>query len=118
MPKYIIHIGPYKTGSTYLQRTFVATRETLLASGIHYPVPRMMAGHHYFKGASVEEFEDQFANLNRFPGTVLLSSEAFSNFSRQEVTLLRRVTQGSPCSDCVLLQTLVRPSAVTLAAGR
>jgi hypothetical protein len=37
MPKYVVHIGPPKTGSTYLQSTLFHARKVLLADGINYP---------------------------------------------------------------------------------
>jgi hypothetical protein len=37
MPRYVVHIGPSKTGSTYLQRRLFQAREALLADGINYP---------------------------------------------------------------------------------
>ena len=37
MPRYVLHIGPSKTGSTYLQRRLFHARAALLADGICYP---------------------------------------------------------------------------------
>jgi hypothetical protein len=37
MPKYVIHIGPPKTASSYLQSMLYLSREALLANGIVYP---------------------------------------------------------------------------------
>lgn len=37
MPKFLIHVGPHKTGSTYLQGAFRALRPELLKRGIAYP---------------------------------------------------------------------------------
>jgi hypothetical protein len=37
MPKYVIHIGPPKTASSYLQSQLYLSREALLADGIVYP---------------------------------------------------------------------------------
>ena len=37
MPRYLIHIGPHKTGKTYLQAAFHALRPQLLERGIWYP---------------------------------------------------------------------------------
>src|SRR6185312_4862270 len=36
-PRYVIHIGPHKTGTTYLQHAFAKTQKELLAEGIYYP---------------------------------------------------------------------------------
>lgn len=35
--RYILHIGPHKTGTTYLQMAFVETRSELRAGGVIYP---------------------------------------------------------------------------------
>jgi len=35
--RFIFHVGPERTGSTYLQHRLVASRTQLLAGGIHYP---------------------------------------------------------------------------------
>jgi hypothetical protein len=37
MTKFIIHVGPHKTGSSYLQWCFRAFQDELLARGIYYP---------------------------------------------------------------------------------
>lgn len=36
-PRYVIHIGPLKTGSTYIQQCLTATRRELQAQGVYYP---------------------------------------------------------------------------------
>jgi hypothetical protein len=38
MPHYVIHIGPHKTATTYLQAGFDAVRTELQAKGVLYPV--------------------------------------------------------------------------------
>jgi len=37
LPHYIIHVGPHKNGTTYLQHCLAASRASLLESGIYYP---------------------------------------------------------------------------------
>ena len=36
-PTFILHIGPHKTGTTYLQLSFKAQRSGMEARGILYP---------------------------------------------------------------------------------
>ena len=36
-PRYVIHVGPLKTGSTYLQRCLTSTQAALQERGIYYP---------------------------------------------------------------------------------
>ena len=37
MPRYLIHVGPHKTGTTYLQLRFDAARKRLREPGVIYP---------------------------------------------------------------------------------
>ena len=37
MTRFIIHIGPHKTGSTYLQNHLTQNRAALIGRGIYYP---------------------------------------------------------------------------------
>lgn len=45
MPDYVIHIGPPKTATTYLQRNFTRLAGTLRAEGILYPLDLGTPGH-------------------------------------------------------------------------
>lgn len=40
--RYTLHIGPRKTGSTYLQQSLFAVRDRLLQHGVYYPKNEMM----------------------------------------------------------------------------
>ena len=37
MPNYVVHIGPPKTGTKYLQHSLYKLRETMLRDAINYP---------------------------------------------------------------------------------
>ena len=37
MTRFILHIGPHKTGTTYIQETLFALRERLESRGVHIP---------------------------------------------------------------------------------
>ena len=37
MTRTVLHVGPHKTGTTYLQQSLALNREKLLAAGIYYP---------------------------------------------------------------------------------
>jgi len=37
MPRYVVHIGPHKTGTTYIQSRLDAARDRLRAVGVTYP---------------------------------------------------------------------------------
>ena len=43
MTTYIVHVGPPKTGTKYLQRSFYAKQAELLSGGVYYP-PGMKMG--------------------------------------------------------------------------
>ena len=100
MPHYLIHIGPHKTGTTYLQHSFTHLRRELAVRKICYPDrwggPH---GHHRLAidiqsgntGATKLEFE----RLNRSDSKViLLSSETFSYFSDRDVRQLHTLLSG------------------------
>jgi len=37
MTQFVIHVGPHKTGTTYLQEAFAHLRPYLAERGVHYP---------------------------------------------------------------------------------
>jgi hypothetical protein len=94
MPRYVIHIGPHKTGTTYLQRSFTRMRPDLAARGICYPdCWGGPDGHHNL----VEQIwggndRSAKAEADRLNGsgfaTILLSSETLSYLSDAEVPRL------------------------------
>jgi hypothetical protein len=98
--RYVIHIGPRKTGSTYLQESLYALRPKLERDGICYPAGAFML----FPGATLHtrlfrmirneippEYEAEFRRLNAAGHkTVILSDEHFSEFNRDHIGLLRQ----------------------------
>jgi hypothetical protein len=91
VPRYLIHIGPFKTGTTYLQHAFTQMRPELAARGIVYPeVWGGPHGHHALAdslvtgdGASLRE---AFGRLNHSGAeVVLLSSEEFAKLGEASV---------------------------------
>lgn len=88
--KFILHIGPAKTGTSSLQEVLFASRDRLLAEGFDYPEfgrhPQMqkIAGHHGIparlrNGGEVPQ--DVLEGLAALPDdcTVILSSENFAH---------------------------------------
>jgi hypothetical protein len=96
-----LHVGPHKTGSTYLQSEFAKQAKSLASQDIIYPsVGREYAlGHHniawYFAGrpllkTNLNELLNGFAFLrDETRNDLLLSSEEFARIPRQNLANLR-----------------------------
>jgi hypothetical protein len=104
MPNYVVHVGPHKTGSSYLQWSFLKYRNELLARGICYPddwgtinahawlVDRLQAG-------DVGQLAADFDRLSRSGyETVLLSSEGLSGLNPEQIGRLRDMLGGAEAS--------------------
>ena len=105
MPRYVIHIGPHKTGTTYLQHAFTRLRPALASRGILYPHRwgNGEHGHHDLPPVLArpddESLPAAFEQLNRSDAhTVLLSSETFSYSSDAEVRRLHTLLAGQPAT--------------------
>jgi len=96
MTQFVIHVGPHKTGSTYLQGAFALLRPQLAERGIHYPSVWGEEAHHELYDALRTDpnptLEAQFADL-RAAGhaTVLISGEGLSVAPPPAVAHLRRL---------------------------
>jgi hypothetical protein len=105
VPHYLIHIGPHKTGTTYLQHAFTRLRPELAARGILYPSQWGYGqhGHHDLPPALAhqddEALESAFAAFNRSDAdTILLSSETFSYAADADVRRLHALLAGQPAT--------------------
>jgi hypothetical protein len=105
MPRYLIHIGPHKTGTTYLQHGFTRLRPALAARGILYPFKwgNGAYGHHELPPAlglpedgSLPAAFDEFNRSGAH--TILLSSETFSYSGEAEVRRLHSLLAGAPAT--------------------
>lgn len=119
----MIHVGMPKTGSTAIQHTLAANRDSLAAEGIHYP-PSYSVGraHHTLAwSASVnrvprdgvppldivlDALTDDLAGVT---GTAILSSEALFHLPAREIAPI--VRWARKLADSVLLISYVRPPA-------
>jgi hypothetical protein len=104
VPQYLIHIGPFQTGTTYLQHAFTQLRPQLAARGINYPGawggPH---GHHTLAAALADDDDaspvEGFAALNRSAAdTIILSSEEFSKMGDAAVRRLHALLGGAPAT--------------------
>jgi hypothetical protein len=81
MPEYVIHIGPHKTGTTYLQAAFQTFRPQFLRRGIWYPEQWQgddKLGHHRLvqrlRARTSDGLGEEFASLNASNHEVILIS--------------------------------------------
>ncbi len=105
MPKYVIHIGPPKTASSYLQSMLYRCREALLANGIVYPdnwwtrpgehthdpiVRLLREGRHAEINATLSQINSTGCR------TVVLSCEDFDDLTPQQFEELRDAIGNNP----------------------
>ena len=100
-PRYVIHIGPMKTASTYLQENLTAAREDLLRQGVCYPA-ELLAENNRFMHLPVfyallrkrgDSLRPVFAKLNaEGHGTIVLSCEHFHFLPPDAFRTLRDLT--------------------------
>ncbi len=100
-PRYIIHVGPWKTASTYLQLCLMKARPALQDLGILYPEEFCTETSRYrHKGlfaaiarGRAEETRPVFKKLNeQGHKTILLSCEDFILFNQDAMETLRDLT--------------------------
>jgi hypothetical protein len=103
MTRYVIHIGPAKTGTTYLQHAFTGLRPALRQRRINYPDAwGGIHGHHALTQqlARGEDavLEATFAALASDPGvdTILLSSETLAALDDRQVGRLKGFLRDAP----------------------
>ena len=97
MPRYVIHIGPHKTGTTYLQASFRDLRTKLVERGIMHPAPWLGGGvsqEVLFRRlrSAPDGLEQEFGVLNSSDyKVILISSEDLSDLKEQEIAWLKRL---------------------------
>lgn len=91
MPKYVIHIGPTKTGSKYLQSKLYHSRPLLQKLGVSYPdiwwITPYQISHEplliLLRQRRYAEVKESFRQINDTEARiVVLSCEAFDDLSR------------------------------------
>jgi len=96
MVELVLHIGPHKTGSTYIQKTLVAESERLMQDyAIVYPTAGrgVLFGHHglYQMIATKKDLTEISEKLKleySRAEKVILSSESFSLMTKSQITTL------------------------------
>jgi hypothetical protein len=95
----VLHIGPHKTGSTYIQKVFSENRNRLLSVGVRYPDIGLNG--HYGQHDLVEKIKNLDAGpLMQYmadfigPETNFISSENFDRLNADEVKKLGQALAG------------------------
>lgn len=89
MKKLYLHIGPHKTGSTYIQKILYENRHELKICGLYYPDNLIgpQWGHHKLVEAIKKRDDDTVsAFLKTLEQCSIISSENFENLNEEEVT--------------------------------
>ena len=104
MPEFIIHVGPHKTGTTYLQLSFKANRLALQQRGTIHPTmwdytagnPSHLPLAQKLKAGDRDGLAQDFAALlGSGAERVLISAEDLSNLDVPGVQLLQSLLAGS-----------------------
>jgi len=105
LPRYLIHVGPPKTGTTYLQRMFWELRGQMRNEGIYYPHEFWPSGPNFLHSELVRELRqgpserlgNVFAALNASGSeTVLISCEGLVALPVQSLAYLRELLGDAP----------------------
>lgn len=89
MKKIYLHIGPYKTGSSYLQSLWNNNIQVLKDNGLIYPQIALDNNAHHklvplFKGGKIHgDSWETIKYLNNLDEDIILSSENFSTFDKR-----------------------------------
>lgn len=91
--KIVLHIGPHKTGSSYIQQMLFENAQKLEANGIYYPTKEWASecGHHLAAEPSEMlrfcEYINNFESINEKFNSIIISSENFDRLSSAEIAL-------------------------------
>jgi hypothetical protein len=105
-PRYVIHVGPTKTGSKYMQHILFHSRETLRRNGIAYPddwfIKPDQVMHEtlwrLLQQGRYEEIEKSFRSINsQGHRVVVLSCEAFGDLEEAKLEALRDAIGNHRC---------------------
>ncbi len=103
-PRYLIHIGPHKTGTSYLQDLFQSLAPRFLEQGLLVPdrwhTRRRQAGHHQLPidltTGLVDQVAREFAEIEASGARdVLISSERLSGLQGEPLRQLGQMVHGA-----------------------
>jgi hypothetical protein len=104
-PSFIVHVGPHKTGTTYLQLSFRKLRKELAARGTIFPECWQLASGppgqvplvSKLRNGQIDLLIPEFATLLASGADrILISSEDISDLDRAALARLRDLTAGHP----------------------
>jgi hypothetical protein len=105
MPRFVIHIGPPKTASKYLQSLLYYSRPTLLANGINYPnnwwsKPEQINHDPLFLLLREKRYAEVKESIGQVISTgcriVVLSSEALEDLTPEQLEALKDAIGKNP----------------------
>ena len=99
MPKFVVHIGPHKTGTTYLQSCFLALSHEMQSSGVLYSTDWQAdrgPGHadlaRRIRTGRDIVLETEFASLSKSAyETILISAENLSPLAPAHIQYLKNL---------------------------
>ena len=98
--RFIIHIGPHKTGSTYIQKTLFENKNKLKEVGIVYPDTlneTHIAHHDLAEKLYTKQYSEANIILSDMKNTdldILISSENFDRLDEEDVQVLAQALEG------------------------
>ena len=93
--KVIIHIGPWKTGSTYIQNTLARLTEELASINVRYITPGDQNAHHFMRYPRHAESKALFQEIARITENyAIISSEAMSLTSSSDILYIKQKLKG------------------------
>lgn len=106
MTQFIVHVGPHKTGSTYLQECFAHLRPQLAERGIHFPTVWGHAAHHALtdglRTIPNPRLEAEFAALHAGRhATVLISVEGLTGLPDASVAYFQSLIGAGHSLRCI-----------------
>ncbi len=105
MPRFVIHIGPHKTATTYLQQSFKKMSGLLRKQSIVFPArwcatpgnPSHVRFYEMLRDGNAEELKRDLDQIRQSdPETILISSEGLANLPTPAVKLLRECLEDAP----------------------
>lgn len=91
----IIHIGPWKTGSTYIQNTLARLTEELASINVRYITPGDQNAHHFMRYPRHAESKALFQEIARITENyAIISSEAMSLTSSSDILYIKQKLKG------------------------
>lgn len=99
--KIYIHIGPHKTGSSFIQLCLLRNKDTLLKNGYVYPdfSNEIGQGHHLLANKKKIESGELQDILSSYAKThegkiLILSAENFSRYSKEDISRFYNITNN------------------------